>query len=144
MTETRIETDSMGEIAVPADRYWGAQTQRSLTNFKIGGETMPPAVVTALGVQKLAAARNQTRLFTLLALWTSWWRDVMLAQAGCLEQCANIDLLDILADAAGDFRPVDVQVYLRTLNRIEGYLRHTVNTGLALDVLLLQMPRPHA
>ena len=94
--------------------------------------------------QKLTAARNQTRLFTLLALWTSWWRDVMLAQAGCLEQCANIDLLDILADAAGDFRPVDVQAYLRTLNRFEGYLRHTVNTGLALDVLLLQMPRPHA
>ncbi|MCZ0938733.1 MAG: DNA polymerase III subunit delta' [Caldilineaceae bacterium] len=94
--------------------------------------------------QKLAAARHQTRLFTMLALWTSWWRDVMLAQAGCLEQCANIDLLDILADTAGDFRPVDVQAYLRTLSRIEGYLRHTVNTGLALDVLLLQMPRPHA
>ncbi len=94
--------------------------------------------------QKLAAARNQTRLFALLALWTSWWRDVMLAQSGCLEQCANIDLLDTLADAAGDFRPVDVQAYLRTLSRIEGYLRHTVNTGLALDVLLLQMPRPSA
>ncbi len=94
--------------------------------------------------QKLAAARNQTRLFTLLALWTSWWRDIMLAQSGCLEQCANIDLLDTLADAASTFRPVDVQAYLRTLSRIEGYLRHTVNTGLALDVLLLQMPRPHA
>ncbi|MCY4080741.1 MAG: DNA polymerase III subunit delta' [Caldilineaceae bacterium] len=94
--------------------------------------------------QKLAAARNQTRLFTLLALWMSWWRDIMLAQSGCLEQCANIDLLDTLADAASTFRPVDVQAYLRTLGRIEGYLRHTVNTGLALDVLLLQMPRPHA
>lgn len=94
--------------------------------------------------QKLAAARNQTRLFTLLGLWTSWWRDVMLAQSGCLEQCANIDLLDALADAASDFRPGDVQAYLRTLSRIEGYLRHTVNTGLALDVLLLQMPRPRA
>ncbi|MDE0077794.1 MAG: hypothetical protein OXO50_09755 [Caldilineaceae bacterium] len=94
--------------------------------------------------QKLAAGRNQTRLFTLLALWTSWWRDIMLAQSGCLEQCANIDLLDTLADAASTFRPVDVQAYLRTLSRIEGYLRHTVNTGLALDVLLLQMPRPHA
>ena len=51
--ETRIETDSMGEIAVPADRYWGAQTQRSLENFKIGGEKMPPALVKALGIQKL-------------------------------------------------------------------------------------------
>jgi fumarate hydratase class II len=38
---TRLESDTMGEIAVPADRYWGAQTQRSLENFRIGGELMP-------------------------------------------------------------------------------------------------------
>ena len=94
--------------------------------------------------QKLAAARSQTPLFPLLALWTGWWRDVMLAQSGCLEQCANVDLLDVLADTAGDFRQADVQAYLHTLSRIEGYLQHTVNTGLALDVLLLQMPRPRA
>ena len=37
MSDMRIESDTMGEIAVPADRYWGAQTQRSLENFKIGG-----------------------------------------------------------------------------------------------------------
>ena len=55
--DTRMESDSMGEIAVPADRYWGAQTQRSLQNFKIGGETMPPQLVSAFGVLKLAAAR---------------------------------------------------------------------------------------
>jgi fumarate hydratase class II len=55
-TATRIETDTMGEVAVPADRYWGAQTQRSLQNFKIGGERMPPALVRALGIQKKAAA----------------------------------------------------------------------------------------
>ena len=94
--------------------------------------------------QKLAGARNQNRLFPLLTLWTGWWRDVMLAQSGCLEQCANVDLLDTLADTARTFRPADVQSYLRTLSRIEGYLQHTVNTGLALDVLLLQMPRPRA
>ena len=56
--ETRTESDSMGEIAVPADRYWGAQTQRSLQNFKIGGETMPPQLIKAFGVLKLAAARS--------------------------------------------------------------------------------------
>jgi fumarate hydratase class II len=55
--KTRIESDSLGEIAVPADRYWGAQTQRSLENFRIGGERMPSALVRALGVAKLAAAR---------------------------------------------------------------------------------------
>ena len=60
--ETRIESDSMGEIAVPADRYWGAQTQRSLQNFKIGGETMPPQLIKAFGVLKLAAARSNMAL----------------------------------------------------------------------------------
>ncbi len=53
---TRIETDSMGEVEVPADKYWGAQTQRSYQNFKIGTERMPLPLVRALGVQKKAAA----------------------------------------------------------------------------------------
>jgi fumarate hydratase, class II len=53
---TRIETDSFGPIEVAADRYWGAQTQRSLENFRIGGERMPPALIRALGIQKKAAA----------------------------------------------------------------------------------------
>ncbi|AGH97751.1 class II fumarate hydratase [Micavibrio aeruginosavorus] len=52
----RIETDSFGEIEVPSDHYWGAQTQRSLQNFKIGTETMPKPLVRALGVQKKASA----------------------------------------------------------------------------------------
>jgi fumarate hydratase, class II len=53
---TRIETDTFGPIEVPADRYWGAQTQRSLGNFKIGGERMPVPLVRALGLVKQAAA----------------------------------------------------------------------------------------
>lgn len=60
--EIRIESDSMGNIGVPADRYWGAQTQRSLQNFKIGGEKMPIAMIKALGTQKLAAARTNMAL----------------------------------------------------------------------------------
>ncbi len=54
--QSRMETDSMGEVAVPAESYWGAQTQRSIENFKIGGHRMPPALVTALGIQKRCAA----------------------------------------------------------------------------------------
>jgi len=57
MKDVRSESDSMGEIEVPSQRYWGAQTQRSLENFRIGGERIPPAVIRALGIQKLAAAR---------------------------------------------------------------------------------------
>jgi fumarate hydratase class II len=56
MSATRTETDSFGPIEVPADRYWAAQTQRSLQNFKIGWEKQPVAVVRALGIVKRAAA----------------------------------------------------------------------------------------
>jgi len=56
MSQTRTERDSFGPIEVPAGRYWGAQTQRSLQNFKIGGERMPPALIHALGLQKQASA----------------------------------------------------------------------------------------
>ena len=54
---TRIETDSLGPIEVPANAYWGAQTQRSLINFAIGDERMPLAIVHALALVKKAAAR---------------------------------------------------------------------------------------
>jgi fumarate hydratase, class II len=53
---TRTETDSFGPIEVPADRYWGAQTQRSLQNFRIGGERMPVPLIRAFGLQKKASA----------------------------------------------------------------------------------------
>ncbi|QJD57724.1 class II fumarate hydratase [Pseudomonas sp. gcc21] len=62
---TRTESDSMGDIEVPADRYWGAQTQRSLQNFAIGEEHMPPAVVHALALIKKAAARSNRQLGNL-------------------------------------------------------------------------------
>ena len=56
MTATRTETDSFGPLQVPADRYWGAQTERSLMNFRIGGETMPPPLIRAFGIIKRSAA----------------------------------------------------------------------------------------
>src|SRR5712671_5729020 len=55
-TGKRRETDSMGEIEVPADRYWGAQTQRSLVHFSIGDDRMPKRVYHAYGYVKKAAA----------------------------------------------------------------------------------------
>ncbi|WP_343314831.1 class II fumarate hydratase [Brucella sp. BE17] len=62
MTATRTETDTFGPIDVPTDRYWGAQTQRSLQNFKIGGERLPLPLVHALGVVKRAAAETNIAL----------------------------------------------------------------------------------
>ncbi|HWE67432.1 MAG TPA: class II fumarate hydratase [Acidimicrobiales bacterium] len=57
MTSTRVESDSMGEIEVPTDRYWGAQTARSLHHFDIGNETMPTPLVRAFGILKGASAK---------------------------------------------------------------------------------------
>lgn len=58
----RIETDSMGEIKVPSDKYYGAQTARSLRNFKIGGEKFPREIIRALGILKKAAALTNNGL----------------------------------------------------------------------------------
>ncbi len=60
--EYRIEKDTMGEMKVPADKYWAAQTQRSLQNFKIGGEIMPREITHAFGILKKAAAIANFRL----------------------------------------------------------------------------------
>jgi fumarate hydratase class II len=65
MTATRTETDSFGPIEVAADRYWGAQTERSLANFRIGEERMPLALIHALGIVKRAAAEVNRDLGSL-------------------------------------------------------------------------------
>ena len=62
MSKTRTETDTFGPIEVPSDRYWGAQAQRSLGNFKIGWETQPAPIVRALGIIKRAAAETNMAL----------------------------------------------------------------------------------
>src|SRR3970040_87287 len=63
----RIEKDSMGEIKVPTDKYYGAQTARSLMNFKIGGERFPREMIRALGILKKAAALTNKELGILPA-----------------------------------------------------------------------------
>jgi fumarate hydratase, class II len=62
VTSTRIETDSMGPIEVPDDRYWGAQTARSLHHFAIGDQVMPCSVIRAFGILKGASARVNAKL----------------------------------------------------------------------------------
>ncbi|NCF78689.1 MAG: class II fumarate hydratase [Alphaproteobacteria bacterium] len=65
MANTRTETDSFGPLDVPSEKYWGAQTQRSLGNFKIGTETMPLPLVRALGIVKISAAQANMKLDNL-------------------------------------------------------------------------------
>ena len=61
----RTEHDTMGEIAVPAERHWGAQTQRSLENFRIGGEKQPEEIITAFAYLKEACAQANRQAFRL-------------------------------------------------------------------------------
>jgi fumarate hydratase, class II len=65
MVKTRIETDTFGPIEVPADRFWGAQTERARRNFNIGEERMPIAIIRALGIIKRAAAEANRELGSL-------------------------------------------------------------------------------
>lgn len=62
MSDIRIEKDTMGDVEVPADVYWGAQTQRSRNNFKIGGETLPTHMIQAMAIVKKAAALTNAEL----------------------------------------------------------------------------------
>jgi fumarate hydratase, class II len=71
-TATRLETDSMGTIAVPCDRYWGAQTQRSLQHFDIGIDRLPSAMIRALGLTKQAAAMVNQDLGQLSPAQAEW------------------------------------------------------------------------
>ena len=61
MADKRIETDTFGPIEVPADHYWGAQTERSKHNFRIGNERMPMPIVRALAIVKLVEVPNRPR-----------------------------------------------------------------------------------
>ncbi|MGR3479147.1 lyase family protein, partial [Salipiger marinus] len=67
MATTRTETDSFGPLEVPADKYWGAQTQRSIMNFPIGWEKQPVPIIRALGVVKTACAQANKDLGTMEA-----------------------------------------------------------------------------
>ena len=93
-----------------------------------------------LFAEKSAAAFTSRHLFEMIDLWTTWWRDVMLVQAGCADSCCNVDQAPVLQQQAKAVPLATVRDYLRTLQRIERYLQHTINTRLALEVLLLQLP----
>jgi fumarate hydratase, class II len=87
MTDVRIESDSMGMIEVPANHYWGAQTERSLHHFAIGHETMPPALIRAFGILKFASAQVNRDLGKLDT-----------ARAALIEQAAREVIDGVLAD----------------------------------------------
>jgi len=92
--------------------------------------------------ERLATSLQGEQLFELLELWFTWWRDVLMVQSGCAEACCIIDQLEQLQEQSQSLSASAVRTYLRSLQRTEGYLHHTINVRLALEVLLLQLPSP--
>ncbi len=92
-----------------------------------------------LALSEQLAGRN-AQLYAMLELWSSWWRDIMLVQAGGGDACCNTDFRLILDQQAAAFAPEQVQHYIRTMRRVEQSLRTNVNARLALDVMLLRLP----
>ncbi|MEX1020752.1 MAG: DNA polymerase III subunit delta' C-terminal domain-containing protein [Litorilinea sp.] len=90
--------------------------------------------------EKAASNRNSDHLFGMLELWVNWWRDILLYQSGCGDACNNIDQQARIAVYAESVAQADIRAYLQTIQRVERYLHHTVNTRLALDVLALRLP----
>lgn len=93
--------------------------------------------------EQLATRRDDQQLFSMIHLWLAWWRDVMLTQSGCVDACSNVDQRSEIIRQAQILQPSCVQNYIQILNQVEGYLQHTTNLRLVLDVLLLRLPKLH-
>lgn len=92
-----------------------------------------------LALSEQMASRN-AQLYAMLELWSTWWRDVMLVQAGGGDACCNTDFRMVLEQQAQALSPEQVQQYVHTMRRVEQSLRTNVNARLALDVMLLRLP----
>ena len=89
--QTRIEHDTMGEVEVPSEALWGAQTQRSLQNFKIGSERLPRPIIRAMGLVKKAAAQTNAELNQIPSVHDKFHRTLILS-GFCLLKIAKISL----------------------------------------------------
>lgn len=138
---SRLANGRMGWAVAQAQSPDQAEQRRAEIDT-LRGLTAADRVERLAFASKLSSKREDDRLFGMLALWASWWRDVMLVQSGCAEAIRHVDLTDHLHTDAGRYAPDQVRAFLGEITRIEGYLHHTVNTGLALDHLLLRLPRP--
>jgi len=89
-------------------------------------------------------SREKANAANVLHLWSSWWRDILLLQNGCREQVVNIDRLDLLQREARRYDGQQVRAFLEASAATARYLEQNVNPRLALELLLLRLPRPLA
>ncbi len=119
------------------ERAWGERAQRLAEARGLPSQSR---------VQRLAYAEELSRapaaLQPALALWISWWRDVLLVQQGCSDAVRNIDLAAELAQQAARFDPSQVQRYLARLQAAPTQINQNVNARLLLETLMLHIPTP--
>lgn len=94
----------------------------------------------ALGDEHGKGVDGREAVYDTLDLWATWWRDVLLVQAGCSEQIANADRREELADAAARYSPAHATHSLAALIAARDNLEHNVNARLAIEALLLSLP----
>ncbi len=114
---------------------WDERRERLESMFSL----MEADLFTRMSFAESVATRNAA-LFSLVELWISWWRDVLLLQAGCADGCSNIDYRETLARHAGVIDGDKVLNYLSTLRRTEECLRHTIPPRLPVEVMMLRLP----
>ena len=163
---TRIETDTMGEVAVPAEAYWGAQTQRSRDNFKIGGETLPAPLIRAMALVKKAAAQTNAALGRLDEARTNLIvqaADEILAgkladqfplvvwQTGSGTQ-SNMNINEVLANRAnelagqprGSYAPVHPNDHVNQAQSTNDSFPSAIHVAAAIEIKYFLMPNVQA
>ena len=163
---TRIETDTMGEVAVPAEAYWGAQTQRSRDNFKIGGETLPTPLIRAMALVKKAAAQTNAALGRLDEARTNLIvqaADEILAgkladqfplvvwQTGSGTQ-SNMNINEVLANRAnelagqprGSYAPVHPNDHVNQAQSTNDSFPSAIHVAAAIEIKYFLMPNVQA
>ena len=163
---TRIETDTMGEVAVPTEAYWGAQTQRSRDNFKIGGETLPAPLIRAMALVKKAAAQTNAALGRLDEARTNLIvqaADEILAgkladqfplvvwQTGSGTQ-SNMNINEVLANRAnelagqprGSYAPVHPNDHVNQAQSTNDSFPSAIHVAAAIEIKYFLMPNVQA
>lgn len=163
---TRIETYTMGEVAVPTEAYWGAQTQRSRDNFKIGGETLPTPLIRAMALVKKAAAQTNAALGRLDEARTNLIvqaADEILAgkladqfplvvwQTGSGTQ-SNMNINEVLANRAnelagqprGSYAPVHPNDHVNQAQSTNDSFPSAIHVAAAIEIKYFLMPNVQA
>jgi len=126
-------------VAMLSDDAVWQQRERDLEDLA----TLPgQGRVERLRYAEQLSQRDPAKVHGVLQLWTGWWRDLLLIQYGCPAQVANIDRLTTLRSAADRYDERESQGFLGQLTATGRYLEQNVNTRLALELLLLRMPKP--